>query len=46
MWTLDTAAPVAAQRWVLGFSLLLEKAPEPAETEHVRGLVFVYERFV
>lgn len=37
---------VAARRWVLGFSLLLEKAPGLAETEHVRGLVVFYKRFV
>lgn len=37
---------VAARRWVLGFSLLLEQAPASAEAEHVSGLVFVYERFV
>lgn len=36
---------MAAQRWVLGSSLLLEQAPASAHTEHGRGLVFVCVKF-
>lgn len=42
----SSAHPRGCTKGAACFLLPLEKAPAPAETEHVRGLVFVYERFV